>query len=73
MSKLSKEQLLKLKASNKRYRQEHLNKDKKFFSIRISRDEGNEIKDFIKETGIPIKKLIEMGTEIMWGEINDKN
>ena len=71
--KTNKEELAVKRAYSKRYREKHLNKDKKFFSIRISRDEGNEIKDFIKQHNISIKKLIENGTEIMWGEINDKN
>ena len=71
MSKLSKQELLKKREYSKKYRAEHLNKDKKFFSVRFSMEEGNEIKDFIKESGIPIKKIIEIGTEIMWGEINE--
>lgn len=72
MSKLSKQELLKKREYSKKYRAKHLNKDKKFFSVRFSREEGNEIKDFIKESGIPIKKIIEEGTEIMWQEIGGK-
>ena len=67
--KLSKEQLLKLKERNKRYREKTLNKTKKFFSVRFKREEGEEIKEFIKEYNIPIKKIIEEGTETMWKEI----
>ena len=60
-----KEKLLKAKERSKRYREKHLNKDKKFFSVRFSKEEGEEIKEFIKESKIPIKKIIEKGTEIM--------
>lgn len=71
MSKLSKEELAKKREYSKKYRAKHLNKDKKFFSVRFSREEGNEIKDFIKENDIPIKRIIEEGTEIMWSEMNE--
>jgi len=70
MSKLDKQELLKLKARNKKYREKTLNKTKKFFSCRVSKEDGEEIKTFIKESGIPIKTIIEKGTEIMWKEIN---
>ncbi len=70
MSKLSKEDLSKAKLRNKKYREKTLNKTKKFLSIRVSKEEGEEIKTFMKENNIPIKKLIELGTEIMWEEIN---
>lgn len=65
MIKNEKERLLKARESSKKYRQKHLDKDKKFFSVRFSKEEGEEIKQFIKENKIPIKKMIEMGTEIM--------
>lgn len=67
--KLSKEQLLNLKERNKKYRAKTLNKTKKFFSVRFEREEGEEIKEFIKGYNIPIKKIIEEGTETMWKEI----
>ena len=60
-----KERLLKAREISKRYRQKHLDKDKKFFSVRFSKEEGEEIKQFIKDNKIPIKKIIEKGTEIM--------
>ena len=60
-----KERLLKARENSKRYRQKHLDKDKKFFSVRFSKEEGEEIKQFIKDNKIPIKKIIEKGTEIM--------
>ena len=69
MSKLSKEDLSKAKLRNKKYREKTLNKTKKFLSVRVSKKEGEEIKMFMKENNIPIKKLIELGTEIMWEEI----
>ena len=71
--KTNKEDLLKQRDYSKKYREKHLDKDKKFFSVRFNMDEGNKIKEFMKKTGIPIKKIIDKGTEIMWGEINDKN
>ena len=64
-----KDKLLKARENCKRYRANHLNKDKKFFSVRFSREEGEEIKEFIKEHKIPIKEIIEKGTEIMWKEM----
>ena len=67
--KMSKEELAEKRVINKRYREKHLNKDKKFFSIRVSRDEGNGMKEFMKQYGISIKKIIDEGTEIMWKEI----
>jgi len=70
--KMSKEELAEKRVINKRYREKHLNKDKKFFSIRVSRDEGNEMKEFMKQHGISIKKIIDEGTEIMWKEIGGK-
>lgn len=66
----NKEKLLKAKLRNKKYREKTLNKTKKFLSVRVSKEEGEEIKTFMKENNIPIKKLIELGTEIMWEEIN---
>lgn len=72
MSKMSKQELLKMREYTKKYRQKHLNKDKKFYSARVSKEDGEEIKNFIKESGIPIKKIIEKGTEIMWKEIGGK-
>lgn len=66
----NKEKLLKAKLRNKKYREKTLNKTKKFLSVRVSKEEGEEIKTFMKENNIPIKKLIELGTEIMWKEIN---
>ena len=73
MSKMSKQELLKMREYTKKYRAKTLNKTKKFFTVRVSRDEGKEIKEFIKQYGIPIKKIIDEGTEIMWGDINGKN
>lgn len=70
--KLSKQELLKQKVRSREYREKHLNKDKKFFTVRVSRGEGKEIKAFIKQYGIPIKKIIDEGTEIMWKEIGGK-
>ena len=66
----NKEKLLKAKLRNKKYREKTLNKTKKFLSVRVSKEEGEENKIFMKENNIPIKKLIELGTEIMWEEIN---
>ena len=65
---LSKEELIKYREYNKKYRIKNYNK-KKFFSVRVSMDEGNEIKEFIKKNNIPIKKIIEEGTEIMRKEL----
>ena len=52
----------------RKYREKVLNKTKKFFSVRFSKEEGEEIKGFIKEYNIPIKEIIEKGTEIMLKE-----
>jgi len=68
-----KEKLLKARQNCKKYREKHLDKDKKFFSVRFSMEEGTEIKEFIKEYDIPIKQIIERGTEIMWKEKNNGN
>lgn len=65
-----KERLLRARECSKKYRAKHLNKDKKFFSVRFNREEGEEIKKFIKENNIPIREIIEKGTEIMLKEIN---
>ena len=73
MSKMSKQELLKMREYTKKYRAKTLNKTKKFFSCRVSKEDGEEIKTFIKESGIPIKAIIEKGTEIMWGEIKGDN
>ena len=70
--KTNTEQLKRQKEYSKMYREKHLNKDKKFLSVRVSMDEGNEIKEFIKKYNMPIKKIIEMGVEDMWEEINEK-
>lgn len=69
MVKIDKDRLNKCKEYTRKYRAEHLNKDKKFFSVRLSMEEGTEIKEFIKENNIPIKKIIEEGTEIMRKEL----
>lgn len=53
----------------KKYVEKHLNKDKKHLSVRVSKEEGAEIKEFIETYNIPIKEIIEMGTAIMWEEI----
>lgn len=53
----------------KQYRQQHLNKDKKFFSVRFEKELGEEIKTFMKENNLTAKKLIEEGTEILWKEL----
>lgn len=66
------QELLKQRERCRRYREKHLNKDKKFFSVRLPMDEGTEIKTFIKEYNMPIKKIIELGVEDMWEEINEK-
>lgn len=68
MATNNKEKIMKAKEYSKKYRAKVLNKTKKFFSVRFSKEEGTEIKEFIKEHNIPIKKIIEEGTEIMWGE-----
>lgn len=65
MEKMSKNRLNKCKEYTKKYREKHLNKDKKFISVRFSIEEGTEIKEFIKDYNIPIKSIIERGTEIM--------
>lgn len=65
MAKDDKERLMKARECSKKYRAKHLDKDKKFFSVRFSKEEGEEIKEFIKENNIPIKRIIERGTEIM--------
>jgi predicted DNA binding CopG/RHH family protein len=72
MSKIDMQEVLKKREYSKQYRIKHLNKDKKFYSARVSKEDGEEIKNFIKESGIPIKKIIEKGTEIMWKEIGGK-
>lgn len=69
MSKLDKQELLKQRGYCKKYREKHLDKDKKFFSVRVSKEEGVEIKEFMKNNNIRIKEIIERGTEIMWKEI----
>lgn len=68
MLKSDTKKILKSRERNKKYRAKVLNKTKKFFSVRFDMEEGTEIKNFIKEHNIPIKKIIEEGTEIMWGE-----
>ena len=70
--KTDKQELIKKREYSKKYRENHLNKDKKFFSVRLPMDEGTEIKTFIKEYNMPIKKIIELGVEDMWEEINEK-
>ena len=62
---MTKNRLLKCKEYSKKYREKTLNKTKKFFSIRVSKEEGEEIKRFIKEYNVPIKQIIEEGTKIM--------
>lgn len=69
MAKISKQELLKHREYSRKYRERHLNKDKKFFSVRFSMEEGTEIKEFIKEHNIPMKQIIEEGTEIMRKEL----
>lgn len=66
MATKDKEKLLKIREAGRKYRAEHLDKDKKFMSVRFSKEEGTEIKEFIKEYKVPIKSIIERGTEIMW-------
>ncbi len=70
MSKIDMQEVLKKREYSKQYRIKHLNKDKKFFTARLSKEDGGEIKEFMKENNISIRKIIERGTEIMWGEIN---
>lgn len=70
MSKTNTQELLRKRKNARDYRIKHLNKDKKFFTARLSKEDGGEIKKFMKENNIPIRKIIERGTEIMWGEIN---
>lgn len=67
---MTKDRLLKHKEYSKKYREKILNKTKKFFSVRFSKKEGEEIKKFIKEYNVPMKRLIEEGTELMWKENN---
>ena len=62
-------ELMKQREYCKKYRQQHLNKDKKFFSVRFEKELGEEIKTFMKEKNIPIKQIIEEGTEILWKEL----
>ena len=68
MEKTNKDRLLKCREYSKNYRARTLNKTKKFFSVRFNKEEGEEIKEFIKEYKIPIKQIIEKGTEIMLKE-----
>ena len=56
--------------SCRKYREKHLNIDKKFLSVRVSKEEGIEIKEFMKTHNMTIKDIIERGTEIMWKEMN---
>ncbi len=63
------QELMKQRERCKQYRQKHLNKDKKFFSVRFEKELGEEMKAFMKEHNIPIKQIIEEGTEIMWKEL----
>ena len=56
--------------SCRKYREKHLNIDKKFLSVRVSKEEGLEIKEFMKTHNMTIKDIIERGTEIMWEEMN---
>ncbi len=70
MSKIDMQEVLKKREYSIQYRIKHLNKDKKFFTARLSKEDGGEIKEFMKENNISIRKIIERGTEIMWGEIN---
>ena len=48
MEKMSKQELLKMREYSKKYRAKHLDKDKKFLSVRFSKEEGEEIKEFMK-------------------------
>ena len=68
MVKTEKNRLLKCREYSKKYRAKTLNKTKKFLSVRFSKEEGEEIKKFIKEHNIPIKRIIEEGTQIMLKE-----
>lgn len=70
MSKIDMQEVLKKREYSKQYRIKHLNKDKKFFTARLSKEDGEEMKKYMKENNISIRKIIERGTEIMWGEIN---
>lgn len=70
MSKIDMQEVLKKREYSKQYRIKHLNKDKKFFTARLSKEDGEEMKEYMKENNISIRKIIERGTEIMWGEIN---
>lgn len=72
MSKIDMQEVLKKREYSKQYRIKHLNKDKKFFTARLSKEDGGEIKEFMKERNISIRKIIERGTEIMWKEIGGK-
>ena len=63
------QELMKQRERCKRYRQKHLNKDKKFFTVRFEKELGEEIKAFLKEHNISPKELIEKGTEILWKEL----
>lgn len=72
MAKKDMKAILKKREYDRKYREKHLNKDKKFFSARLPMDEGKEIKEFIKEYNMPIKQIIEMGVEDMWEEIIEK-
>lgn len=70
MSKIDMQEVLKKREYSKQYRIKHLNKDKKFFTARLSKEDGEGMKKYMKENNIPIRKIIERGTEIMWKEIN---
>lgn len=72
MSKIDMQEVLKKREYSKQYRIKHLNKDKKFFTARLSKEDGGEIKEYMKESNISIRKIIERGTEIMWKEIGGK-
>ena len=72
MSKIDMQEVLKKREYSKQYRIKHLNKDKKFFTARLSKEDGGEINEFMKERNISIRKIIERGTEIMWKEIGGK-
>lgn len=69
MSKIDMQEVLKKREYSKQYRIKHLNKDKKFFTARLSKEDGEEMKKYMKENNISIRKIIERGTEIMWKEI----
>lgn len=73
MSKIDMQEVLKKREYSKQYRIKHLNKDKKFFTARLSKEDGEEMKKYMKEKNISIRKIIERGTEIMWGEIKGDN